>query len=179
LIEEPEIAIVGGGIGGAALATALARGGLSVAVLERDVHHIDRVRGEFVAPWGVAEAAHLGLLDILQGTGGSYVTQGINYDETVQPDRAEASARDLRTLHTIGTGPLCALHAAMCEALCMAAAAAGAMVLRGIKNIAVAAGEPPSIRFEHNDQSIAWRGRRTEFHRPAPARLRRTPGSTT
>jgi hypothetical protein len=34
----------------------------SVVVLEREVDHIDQVRGEFLALWGVAEAAHLGLL---------------------------------------------------------------------------------------------------------------------
>ena len=69
MIDEPEIAIVGGGIGGAALATVLTRRGLSVAVLERDLRHIDRVRGEFMAPWGVAEAASLGLLEVLRGAG--------------------------------------------------------------------------------------------------------------
>jgi 2-polyprenyl-6-methoxyphenol hydroxylase-like FAD-dependent oxidoreductase len=65
MIQGPEIAIVGGGIGGGALATVLARNGLSVAVLERDLCAVDRVRGEFMAPWGVAEAARLDLLDIL------------------------------------------------------------------------------------------------------------------
>ena len=57
MIDEPEIAVVGGGIGGAALATVLARRGLTVVVLERDIRPVDRVRGEFMAPWGVAEAA--------------------------------------------------------------------------------------------------------------------------
>lgn len=154
MIAEPAIAIVGGGVGGAALATVLARGGISVAVLERDLRHIDRVRGEFMAPWGVAEAAHLGLLDILQGTGGIYVTQGINYDEAI-----EAAPRDLCKLHPIGTGAFCASHPAMCEALCTAAAAAGATVLRGVRNVAVAAGEPPTITFEHEHKRIAWRPR--------------------
>ena len=50
LIDEPEIAVVGGGIGGTALATVLARRGLTVVVLERDIRPVDRVRGEFMAP---------------------------------------------------------------------------------------------------------------------------------
>jgi 2-polyprenyl-6-methoxyphenol hydroxylase-like FAD-dependent oxidoreductase len=155
-MDQPEIAIVGGGIGGAALATVLARRSLSVAVVERDIRPVDRVRGEFMAPWGVAEAANLGLLDILRGAGGIYVPRSITYDETLSPDRAEASARDLRTAHPIGTGPLCAGHPAMCDALCSAAEEAGARVLRGVRHIAVAAGEPPSITFEHDEQRIAW-----------------------
>jgi 2-polyprenyl-6-methoxyphenol hydroxylase-like FAD-dependent oxidoreductase len=134
MIDEPEVAIVGGGIGGGALATVLARSGLSVAVLERDVRAVDRVRGEFMAPWGVAEAARLGVLDILRDTGGVHATRFMGYDETVSPEQAEASARDLRAAHPIGTGPLCAGHPAMCEALCSAAAAAGATVLREVKN---------------------------------------------
>jgi hypothetical protein len=37
----------------------LARSGLSVVVLERDMRAVDRVRGEFMVPWGVTEAASL------------------------------------------------------------------------------------------------------------------------
>lgn len=49
---EPEIVIVGGGIGGGALATVLVRNGIEVVVLERETSYPDRVRGEFIAPWG-------------------------------------------------------------------------------------------------------------------------------
>jgi 2-polyprenyl-6-methoxyphenol hydroxylase-like FAD-dependent oxidoreductase len=145
MAEQPEIAIVGGGIGGAALATVLARAGLSVAVLERDIEPVDRVRGEFMAPWGVAEAARLELLDILLSTGGVFATRAIFYDENVSPERAEANARDMRAVHPIGTGPLCAGHPAMCAALCRAAGAQGASVLRGVKDIAISAGHPPRL----------------------------------
>jgi len=47
-----DIVIVGGGIAGGALATVLAREGVAVAVLERDLEPIDRVRGEFRDAWG-------------------------------------------------------------------------------------------------------------------------------
>jgi 2-polyprenyl-6-methoxyphenol hydroxylase-like FAD-dependent oxidoreductase len=66
---SPEIVIVGGGIGGGALATVLARNGIEVVVLERETSYPDRVRGEFVAPWGVAELKRLGLLDLLYARG--------------------------------------------------------------------------------------------------------------
>jgi choline dehydrogenase-like flavoprotein len=46
-LEAPEIVIVGGGIAGSALATVLARAGLSIVVLERELAHIDQVRGEY------------------------------------------------------------------------------------------------------------------------------------
>jgi 2-polyprenyl-6-methoxyphenol hydroxylase-like FAD-dependent oxidoreductase len=159
-MENPEIAIVGGGIGGSALATVLARQGLSVAVLERDLHPVDRVRGEWMAPWGVTEAADLEILDILRAdAGGFHVPWVVSYDETVTPEQAKASTRDLRTVHSIGTGPLCAGHPAMCEALAASAVASGATVLRGVKEIVVSAGEPPSIHFQHDGRTVSWRPR--------------------
>lgn len=160
MVDASEIVIVGGGIGGGALATVLARQGLSVAVLERDRRAVDRVRGEYITPWGVAEAERIGVLDVLrQQAGGFHVPFLILYDENVAPEQAEANARDLREMHPIGTGPLSAGHPAMCDALCGAAEAAGATVLRGVTGISVAAGDPPSIGFEHDGTSITWRPR--------------------
>ncbi|MBV8717173.1 MAG: FAD-dependent monooxygenase, partial [Chloroflexi bacterium] len=52
--------IVGGGIGGSALATVLARNGLAVTVLEQQRTYADRVRGEYMAAWGVEIAQRLG-----------------------------------------------------------------------------------------------------------------------
>ena len=106
--NQPEIVIVGGGIGGGALATVLARAGLSVGVLERDLDPVDRVRGEFMAPWGVAEAARLGLLEKLSCTGGVFATRAIYYDENKSAEQAEATPHDMRAVHPIGTGALCA-----------------------------------------------------------------------
>jgi 2-polyprenyl-6-methoxyphenol hydroxylase-like FAD-dependent oxidoreductase len=160
MTDAPEIVIVGGGIGGGALATVLARQGLSVVVIERDLRAVDRVRGEFMAPWGVAEADRLGVLDILrEDAGGFYVPVVIGCDENVSPQQAEATARDLRDSHPFGTGPLCAGHRAMCEALCAAAGVAGARVLRGVGSIAVTAGDPPSISFDHEGNRLTWRPR--------------------
>jgi 2-polyprenyl-6-methoxyphenol hydroxylase-like FAD-dependent oxidoreductase len=56
-----EIVVVGGGIGGATIALVLARAGLTVTVLEQQPSYRDRVRGEYMQPWGVAEAQHLGI----------------------------------------------------------------------------------------------------------------------
>ena len=50
-----DLIIVGGGIGGASLAAVMAQAGRSVLLLELSTVYEDRVRGEWIAPWGVAE----------------------------------------------------------------------------------------------------------------------------
>lgn len=50
--SEYDLIIVGGGLGGAALARAIAEQGRHVLVLEREKRFKDRVRGEFMTPWG-------------------------------------------------------------------------------------------------------------------------------
>jgi flavin-dependent dehydrogenase len=60
MTADYDIITVGGGLGGAALAKAMAERGCRVLVLERETRFKDRVRGEWLAPWGVAEAQTLG-----------------------------------------------------------------------------------------------------------------------
>ena len=50
-----DLIIVGGGIGGSALAATMAKAGRSVLLLEKSTVYEDHVRGEWIAPWGVAE----------------------------------------------------------------------------------------------------------------------------
>jgi flavin-dependent dehydrogenase len=47
-----DIIAVGGGLGGAAVANVMARAGARVLVVERETHFRDRIRGEFMEPWG-------------------------------------------------------------------------------------------------------------------------------
>lgn len=61
-----DLVIVGAGIGGSALAAVMAARGVEVLVLERETVYRDRVRGEWMAPWGVREAMRLGLYDVLR-----------------------------------------------------------------------------------------------------------------
>jgi menaquinone-9 beta-reductase len=63
-----DLVTVGGGLGASALAISMARQGARVLVLEKEVQFRDRVRGESLAPWGVAEARQLGIADLLLKT---------------------------------------------------------------------------------------------------------------
>ena len=60
-----DLVTVGGGLGASALAISMARLGARVLVLEKEPQFRDRVRGEGLAPWGVAEARELSIADLL------------------------------------------------------------------------------------------------------------------
>jgi len=55
-------------MGASALAIAMGRSGARVLVLEKETKFRDRVRGEALAPWGVAELRALGIADLLLKT---------------------------------------------------------------------------------------------------------------
>ena len=143
-----DVVIVGGGIAGSALALVLARRGASVTVLERQQDYADRVRGEYVHPWSVAEAQQLGLVDILLAARGVFVTRGIGYDESIPSGAAEARARDVTTMVPGVAGGLGVGHPAACCALSQAAEAAGARYWRGASKVSVMAGAYPAVAFE-------------------------------
>jgi menaquinone-9 beta-reductase len=56
-----DVITVGGGLGASALAKVLAENGKRVLVVERETMFKDRIRGEWMAPWGVEELEKLGL----------------------------------------------------------------------------------------------------------------------
>jgi hypothetical protein len=74
-----DIITVGGGLGGATLAKAMAEQGARVLVLEWEIHFKDRVRGEQMHPWGVAETKALGIYDLLAATCGHELPLGSRY----------------------------------------------------------------------------------------------------
>lgn len=63
-----DLVTIGGGLGASAIAISMARRGAKVLVLEKELQFRDRVRGEGLAPWGVAEARQLGIADLLLKT---------------------------------------------------------------------------------------------------------------
>jgi 2-polyprenyl-6-methoxyphenol hydroxylase-like FAD-dependent oxidoreductase len=142
-----DVVVVGGGIAGGAVATALAEAGCSVVVLERAGEYRDRVRGEYLQPWGVAEVQRLGLLDRLLEAGGNVITRLVPYDELYAPDEAEAVAVPLDTALEGVPGAVGIAHPIACEALATAAAKAGATVVRNVEAVAVTPGVPPSVQW--------------------------------
>ena len=154
-----DLVIVGGGIGGSALATVMARAGRSVLLLEQSEIYEDRVRGEWIAPWGVAETQRLGLYDLLVGAGGHHLTRHVTYDAHVDPAVAEAQPLPLGIFREGVPGPLCIGHPHHCQTLFDAAAAAGAETLRGVNVIEAKGGASPVVTFEAGGETRTVRGR--------------------
>ena len=148
---EADVVVVGGGIAGSALATALARAGISVLILERSEVHVDHVRGEWMAPWGVVEAQSLGLYECLIAAGGHHVAQHIPFGEEVDPELARTAALDLAGMLPGVPGPLCLGHPTMCNLFNRAAEEAGATLLRGVRDIVVRSGTTPEVQFRTAD----------------------------
>jgi 2-polyprenyl-6-methoxyphenol hydroxylase-like FAD-dependent oxidoreductase len=156
--EQPDVAIVGGGIAGSSLAVVLARGGLDVVVLERQRDYRDRVRGEYMANWGVLEARELGVENIFLTTGSTTARYRVPYDELIPRQEAEAAVQDTAGLVPDVDGGLCASHPAACRALAEAAASSGATVIRGATDVTVRAGPKPEVTF-HDGSSRELRPR--------------------
>jgi 2-polyprenyl-6-methoxyphenol hydroxylase-like FAD-dependent oxidoreductase len=147
LDSKPDAVIVGAGIAGSAIAIALARSGYSITLLEKSTIHVDRVRGEFIVPWGVAEARALGILEVLEGAGGNYTVRSIPYGEELSPEDARQFQVPMDQMVPGVRGALNLGHPRICSALNDAAVAAGATLLRGVDRIQVSAGLPPRIEF--------------------------------
>src|SRR5579862_7913499 len=96
--NNPDVVVVGGGIAGASIATVLARGGVQVLIVERQCRYRDRVRGEYLATWGVLEARALGLEDMIRGTHAADARYMVPYDELCDPSAAEAARSDRSTV---------------------------------------------------------------------------------
>jgi 2-polyprenyl-6-methoxyphenol hydroxylase-like FAD-dependent oxidoreductase len=125
---------------------------MDVLVLERSLAHCDRIRGEWMAPWGVAEADQLGLLDVLAAAGAHRTVRAVPYGEGLEPDEARARALDLAAVLPGISGALNMGHPRLCETLDTAACAAGALLLRGVANLSVEAGARPRVAFTHAGQ---------------------------
>ena len=147
-MQNYDLIIVGGGIGGAALAQVMASAGRAVLLLEQSEAYQDRVRGEWIAPWGVDEVKRLGLYDLLRSAGGHHITHHVTFDEGRDPAAAEAEALPLGFFREGVPGPLCLGHPKHCQTLFDAAKAAGAEALKGVRVLALELGARPRVTFE-------------------------------
>jgi menaquinone-9 beta-reductase len=149
-----DIITVGGGLGGAALAKVMAEHGVRVLIVERDKQFKDRIRGENLAPWGVAETQALGLYEILRATCARESTRfgfstGAKFGEP----------RDL-----IATTPqqlpfFSFYHPAMQEVVLQTAVDAGAEVRRGARVREVKLGGVPTVIVEQEGRVEEIRAR--------------------
>jgi 2-polyprenyl-6-methoxyphenol hydroxylase-like FAD-dependent oxidoreductase len=158
-----DIVTVGGGLGGSALAMAMAKHGARVLVLEQENRFRDRVRGEGILPWGVEEMRRLGIYELIRDRCGRecryLVTGSLQFTTASSPlgERAGMARRDLVATTPQHAPSLSFFHPAMQETLLAAAAAAGAEVRRGVTVTAVTPGVPGSVRFANG-------GRVEEIH---------------
>jgi 2-polyprenyl-6-methoxyphenol hydroxylase-like FAD-dependent oxidoreductase len=135
-----DIITVGGGIAASSLAKAMVERGARVLMLEREKKFRDRVRGEAVVPWGVAEANDLGIYGLLKEKCG----------HDVPHVEAGSGPRDLSAT-TLQKLPLLSFpHAAMQETLLAAAENAGAEVRRGASVERIECGAEPAVVVDGN-----------------------------
>ncbi|MCI0397581.1 MAG: FAD-dependent monooxygenase [Chloroflexi bacterium] len=149
-----DLIIVGGGLAGSSLAKAMAESGARVLVLERERRFQDRVRGEGMHPWGVAEARTLGLYAPLKATCAQEARWWATYTGSELARR-----RDLVETTTHRAGALGFYHPQMQEVLLRLAARAGAEVRRGITVTRVCPGQRPTVFVEGNGASEGFEAR--------------------
>jgi 2-polyprenyl-6-methoxyphenol hydroxylase-like FAD-dependent oxidoreductase len=147
-----DVVIVGGGIAGGALGSVLARAGKSVLIIERTTEYTDKVRGEFMVPWGVADAIANGVYDALMAAGGNLITRYVPYDEVTTPAEAEASVATIDALVPGVGGGIALGHPDACRTLDALARNDGATVVHGAEVLEVVAGASPSVAYRFDGQ---------------------------
>ena len=92
VMDAYDVIVVGGGFCGSGLATVVERAGRHCLVLERDEVFEDRTKGEWIAPWGVAEARRAGILDDIRRARGHVLTRHVGFAVGLDPVDALAAA---------------------------------------------------------------------------------------
>jgi len=135
-----DVAIVGGGIAGSALAAVLSRNGRSVLVIERELRFRDRVRGEGIHPWGVAEATRIGFADVLTAAGAQPLPIWQSYEDRSPKEPFHWEDVSIDGLPEIGVH-----HPKLQEAAIATAREGGAIILRPAKVTEIRPGECAGI----------------------------------
>lgn len=154
MAQHYDLIVIGGGIGGSALAATMAKAGRSVLLLEKSTVYEDRVRGEWISPWGVREVKALGLYDLLIGAGGHHLDRHVSFDETKDPAVAASMPLPLSMFVEGVPGPLCIGHPHHCQTLFDEAKRSGATALRGVDVSAMRFGAAPSVTYAHEGETF-------------------------
>ncbi len=178
MTAQYDLILVGGGLAGSTLARAMAERGARVLVVDRDREFQDRVRGEFMESWGVAEARKLGIDSLLR----EQVAHELRWVDLFSWD-APGIHRDIVATTPQQLPCFSFYHPAMQEALIGAAARAGAEVRRGVGAVEVRPGVPPGIVVQSNGHTEEFRarlvvgadGRSSTVRKSAGFQLRRDP----
>jgi hypothetical protein len=109
------------------------RGGLEVLLLERQHSYRDRVRGEYLQPWGVLEAQAVGLETVMRGTHAVEVRYFVPYDELLSA--AESAKGKVPAIQDV-PGSLGISHTGACQALADEAVRLGAERVSGVTECA-------------------------------------------
>jgi menaquinone-9 beta-reductase len=148
-----DLIVVGGGVAGAALSASVARSGARVLVIERSEQFHDRVRGDGIQPWGVAELRALGL-DQAIGQSAQAIRYMKLHRASVLLRVADLTQASFEGLHAVGV-----FHPDLQEALLGEAQRSGAKVLRGMAITAVRRGDTQSVTGWKDDRELVLRGR--------------------
>jgi 2-polyprenyl-6-methoxyphenol hydroxylase-like FAD-dependent oxidoreductase len=148
-MPDYDVITVGGGLGGASLAKAMAERGSRVLVLEREERFKDRVRGELLVSWGVAETQDLGVYDALISCGGHHPS---GWDNRLAGN--STGVRDMAATTPSGMHAMTFYHPAAQEAVLSAAQSAGAEVRRGVRVTGVATGTSASVTLDANGETV-------------------------
>ena len=123
-----DLIVIGGGVGGSALAVGIAQAGVRTLVLETEQIFRDRVRGEAIMPWGVAEARLLGLERVLERAGANPL---VFWDSYIGADRS--GHRDLTRSSRAKEPVMACYHPVLQTTLLQFAEDSGAEVWRGAR----------------------------------------------
>src|SRR5262245_18412067 len=144
-MSDYDIITVGGGLGASALGKAMAEKGKRVLTLERETKFKDRVRGEGMTSWGVAEARDVGVYDLLTSSCAHDVPLWENFAGPMQ-----MMQRDMPATTPQAAPTLVFYHPVLQQTMQDAASAAGVTVLSGVRATEVTPGSEPRVRFERD-----------------------------
>ena len=154
-MDKVDLVVIGGGIAGSAIAGRMSSAGVRVLVLEQTEQFVDRVRGEYIAPWGVREVIELGLWDAARSVPHcNLLTHFVGFEEGIPEDVAVATMRDFSVMAPDVPGALGVSHPGLSEALLAHAALCGARVVRGTSSVTVERGPTPMVRWAVGDEAF-------------------------